>query len=385
MANDMDIPMHLNDTMIYKQFTTAERKVLMEIVKREAPEILQPSAVKRIIRDVWETITRRFNTSASCKTPRSTQQVKRYLTSIVHKNMQRKGGGRLQGILVGRKSNFTKYERILLLRLARNNMVIFSKHKDSETQIEKRKGWSSMMWTFNKSNGIEYTRTAREIKTCVMNMIGRSIEEFVVEFKKYIAEYQEAEGPRPAKTTTNGKQADANLHRTMFAPILPKQPTARTSASTSQQSFVEQFPMVPQMSYRAIRPKPDTTLLPMSVPSSMMPPVLLAPVAHNTPVPSAMQPNPINMPHPVRVQAAAFPQAPTMNRRMRSPVSIKPRVNTVAQALQQVRQVPRQQGPTVPVPHPALQSPHAPAQNLMHMSSPDTIPPAVDPSASTPG
>ncbi|XP_071494019.1 uncharacterized protein [Diadema antillarum] len=162
----------------------SEKKVLMDLVKQQAPDLLQPGEVKRVSKDTWETITSQYNARTSIR--RSTKQLKSFLKNILIKSLKKRTNN--NSSLPSFKTNFTPYEKRVLINLAKNCMVLFSQLKDGDTQKMKRRAWSNMMWAFNRTQSITTPRTAREIKTCIMNMLNRSQERDVQELKMKIRE-----------------------------------------------------------------------------------------------------------------------------------------------------------------------------------------------------
>lgn len=164
----------------------AERKILLQVVKAEAPALLQPNTVKRIRPGAWNSITAKFN--ASTGTFRNTRQLRACIQNLLRRTIQKKSGPGTM-ILPSRKTNFTNFEKQVIINLGKEHLVIFSKQKDNETQSKKRRAWTSIMWTFNRTPGIDNQRTAREIKTCLINMTNRTQTKEVNELRLLISDY----------------------------------------------------------------------------------------------------------------------------------------------------------------------------------------------------
>ncbi|XP_041454732.1 uncharacterized protein LOC121407631 [Lytechinus variegatus] len=174
--------------------TQAERKVLLDLVRQEAPALLHPGAVKRIRPGTWDLIMTKFNESTSCS--RSVAQLKSCLQNIMRKTLQKKAGACTTQPSY-RKINFLIFEKNLILNLGKQRPVVFSKLKDGKTQALKRKAWTEIMWAFNKTPGIKTQRTAREIKNCMVNMTNRN---------KEVDEFLKSQMPGYAKQTSVAEQ-----------------------------------------------------------------------------------------------------------------------------------------------------------------------------------
>ena len=52
-------------SLFERPFSAEDRKILLDVVKNDAPELLQPTAIRRINREIWERMLTKFNTTAT--------------------------------------------------------------------------------------------------------------------------------------------------------------------------------------------------------------------------------------------------------------------------------------------------------------------------------
>ncbi|XP_003727240.2 uncharacterized protein LOC100891767 [Strongylocentrotus purpuratus] len=341
--------------------TQAERKVLLDLVRQEAPDLLHPGAVKRIRSGTWALIMKKFNESCSCY--RTVAQLKSCLQNIMRKTLQKKaGGGTAQQSF--RKINFTLFEKNLILNLGKQRPVVFSKLKDGQTQAVKRKAWTEMMWTFNRTQGIKTQRTAREIKNCLVNMTNRNkeVDEFLKsQMPEYARQNDIPEQPHLDGTVVLGGVSHpvTNVHGTpvtqnpMQSPTSSVQRRGTMANNKKSQPAQSNKPQVPK--HRFLLPKP------LSAPASSFPnrstPVLIGAVSQNVPTPqtSIPQNNHPTLTHPVRT--ISVPQVSMSSSQLSPPVSTL-RTQPTQSALPHVMQA-----------GPAQQVQSSPAQPIVHVQT----------------
>jgi hypothetical protein len=78
----------------------------------------------------------------------------------------------------GRTSNYTSFEKNLLVELTKENPVVLSKQRDSSSNYQKEKAWSIISEKFNSTENVS-KRDIDGLKVCLSNIQAKAKKEDV--------------------------------------------------------------------------------------------------------------------------------------------------------------------------------------------------------------